>query len=203
MVGWDQLYLRKTKSQTSVSKWPTSPEKTKRKLSWKQSLTDFCRESSIHGIKYLVESDQHWMEKVFWVVSLAFGKIPICHLLSHQISSAIWFQFILLYPLMEKFLKTKTITSILTTNHPISEIDFPGITICSNTRVSKSRYDAAMKNSKLPWKNLTEKYGVNVVGQVVSNLVMFNLHPGLNFSDDSLIYKNYSEYLTGLMAAVV
>ena len=78
MVGWDQLYLRKTKSQTSVSKWPTSPDKTKRKLSWKQSLTDFCRESSIHGIKYLVESDQHWMEKVFWVASLAFGKIPIC-----------------------------------------------------------------------------------------------------------------------------
>ena len=115
---------------------------------------------------------------------------------------AIWFQFVLLSPLVEKFLKTKTITSIQTTNYPISEIDFPAISVCSNTRVSKSRYEAAMKNSKLPWKNLTDFYNVQV-SQVVASLVMFDLHgSGLNYSDDSLVYRNYSEYLTGLMAAV-
>ena len=108
----------------------------------------------------------------------------------------------LLSPLVEKFLKTKTITSIQTTNYPISEIDFPAISVCSNTRVSKSRYEAAMKNSKLPWKNLTDYYNVQV-SQVVASLVMFDLHgSGLNYSDDSLVYRNYSEYLTGLMAAV-
>ena len=118
-----------------------------------------------------------------------------------MICLAIWFQFVLLSPLVEKFLKTKTITSIQTTNYPISEIDFPAISVCSNTRVSKSRYEAAIKNSKLPWKNLTEDHNVKV-NQVIANLVMFDLHPGLNYSDDSLIYRIYSEYLTGLMAAV-
>ena len=107
----------------------------------------------------------------------------------------------MLYPLLEKYQNTKTITSVQTTNYPISNIDFPAITVCSNTRVSKSRYNAAMENSKLPWKNLTELHGVGV-SQVIANLVMFDLYPGLNYSDDSLIYKNYSEYLTGLMAAV-
>ena len=102
---------------------------------------------------------------------------------------------------MDKYQNTKTITSVQTTNYPISNIDFPAITVCSNTRVSKSRYNAAMENSKLPWKNLTELHGVGV-SQVIANLVMFDLYPGLNYSDDSLIYKNYSEYLTGLMAAV-
>ena len=74
MVGWDQLFPYKLKSETSISKWPSSPEKKLLKISLKQTLIDFCRESSIHGIKYLVEPDQHWFEKVFWVASLAFGK---------------------------------------------------------------------------------------------------------------------------------
>ena len=108
----------------------------------------------------------------------------------------------LLHPLVEKFLKTKTITSVQTTNYPISEIDFPAISVCSNTRVSRARYEAVIKNSKLPWKNLTKYHGVEVK-PVIANLVMFDLHgSGLNYSDNSLIYRNYSEYLTGLMAAV-
>ena len=75
MIGWDQLFPSKLKSQSSVSKWPSSPEKRKLNLSVKQTVIDFCRESSIHGIKYLVEPDQNWLEKVFWVASLAFGKM--------------------------------------------------------------------------------------------------------------------------------
>ena len=67
MVGWDQLFPSKLKSQTAISKWPNSPEKKSLKISLKQTLIDFCRESSIHGIKYLVEPDQHWLEKLFWL----------------------------------------------------------------------------------------------------------------------------------------
>ena len=79
MIGWDQLFPGKLPSRpsVSVSKWPKSPEKRKLNLSLKQTAIDFCRESSIHGIKYLVEPDQHWLEKVFWVASLAFGKCQI------------------------------------------------------------------------------------------------------------------------------
>ena len=75
MTGWDQIFPSNLKSQTSISKWPSSPEKKILKISLKQTLIDFCRESSIHGIKYLVEPNQHWLEKVFWIASLAFGNI--------------------------------------------------------------------------------------------------------------------------------
>ena len=136
----------------------------------------------------------------------ASHSVTLCHkyeiFLLKRFYVAIWFQFVLLSPLVEKFLKTKTITSVQTTNYPISEIDFPAISVCSNTRVSSSRYEAVIKNSKLPWKNLTEYHDVKVK-PVIANLVMFDLHgSGLNYSDNSLIYRNYSEYLTGLMAAV-
>lgn len=33
-------------------------------------LKVYCRESSIHGLPYLVSNDIHWAEKVFWLLAL-------------------------------------------------------------------------------------------------------------------------------------
>ena len=66
------------------------------------------------------------------------------------------------------------------------------------------RYKAALENSKLPWKNLTENDAVlkEELNQIVANLVTYNLNPTAWIDETSVIYKNYSQYLTGLMAAV-
>ena len=55
------------------------------------------------------------------------------------IISALYFQYELMIPIYEKYQESKTITSIKTTNYPVWNINFPGVTICSNNKVSKSR----------------------------------------------------------------
>ena len=57
------------------------------------------------------------------------------------ISSIVSFCF-LSYPVLMKWINFPTITTILQTNFPISEITFPAVTICSNNKVfSKKVFD--------------------------------------------------------------
>ena len=127
-------------------------------------IQEFCESTSIHGLKYITEPGSHWLERCFWILLVGMGLA---------------FETQLALPIFEKYRESKTITTVDTTNYPIWNIDFPGITVCSNIRVSASRLNAALKNSKLPWKNLTEEeqhYGVN---QIITNLVKFQSDPDL------------------------
>ena len=89
-------------------------------------------------------------------------------------------------PIFEKYKESKTLTTVDTTNYPIWNIDFPGITVCSNIRISASRLRATLRNSKLPWKNLTEEEQQLGVNQIITNLVKFRSDPDLlNFTEQS------------------
>ena len=114
------------------------------------------------------------------------------------------FEAQLVMPIIEKYQNTKTITTVETTSYPIWNIDFPGITVCSNIRVSNSRFKSAMSNSKLPWTNLTEDLQNYGVGQIITNLVKFNSDPDLLYFSPQAgrVLKNYSDYITPLMAMV-
>ena len=67
------------------------------------------------------------------------------------------------------------------------KVDFPGVTICPNSKIIKSRFRAAMSSSRLPWKNLTQKLedasaGAGVefqysVLEYLTNLAMFSSDP--------------------------
>ena len=113
------------------------------------------------------------------------------------------FLTILTMPILEKYQNSKTITTVETTNYPICNIDFPGITVCSNVRVSSSLFNKALKNSKLPWKNLTEEnvdylYDIHAI---VRNLNQVQNDP--SFSKEAVeVMRNYSDYIPGLMAMV-
>ena len=150
-------------------------------------MTEFCESTSIHGLKYITEPGSHWAERCFWII-LVFIAILL------QI------QFVL--PIWEKYKNTKTITTVDTTNYPISNIDFPGVTVCSNIRISNSLFTSAMKHSKLPWKSLTKEDQSNGVGQIVTNLVKFQSDPDLLYStpESREVMNNYSDSITPLMA---
>ena len=49
--------------------------------------------------------------------------------------ASIVFGCFLSYPVLMKWVNFPTITTILQTNFPISEIPFPAVTICSNNKV--------------------------------------------------------------------
>ena len=58
---------------------------------------------------------------------------------------------------IQKYQNNPTSTSLDTKDYSIHNIDFPGITICSNTKIMKSNFRAAMKAGNMPWKKLTEE----------------------------------------------
>ena len=85
---------------------------------------------------------------------------------------------------IQKYQNNPTSTSLDTKHYSIHNVDFPGITICPNTKVSekprddamnasnvlirvckfvfnlqimKSNFRAAMRTKSLPWRNLTQK----------------------------------------------
>ena len=65
------------------------------------------------------------------------------------------------------------------------------------------RYKSILKNSKLPWKNLTNDGNADAdLKKAINNLLTFNVNDVTSLDDNSVIFKNYSEHLTGLMAAV-
>ena len=152
-------------------------------------MTEFCESTSIHGLKYITEPGSHWAERCFWIV-LVFITILL------QI------QFVL--PIMEKYKNTKTITTVDTTNYPISNIGFPAVTVCSNIKISKSLFSSAMKHSRLPWKSLSYEQQDKGVGQIVTNWVTFQSDPDLlYFTPESRdVMQNYSESFAPLMAMV-
>ena len=74
---------------------------------------------------------------------------------------------------IEKYINDPTSTTLETTDYPIWNIDFPGVTICPNAKVptskheneqvhlfslqiSTSRFRAALKNKDMPWKKILE-----------------------------------------------
>ena len=59
-------------------------------------------------------------------------------------------------------------------------IEFPGITICPNTKIMKSAFRIAMESKHLPWKNLTLKRGPEYQYQLLTylnNMVKFSVDP--------------------------
>ena len=72
-------------------------------------------------------------------------------------------------PIVTKYLTDPTITTVMvflslismiffidcfsqiaTTDFPIWNIDFPGITVCSNVKATSKKYDQAMRSKKMP-----------------------------------------------------
>ncbi|XP_055689017.1 pickpocket protein 19-like [Lutzomyia longipalpis] len=89
----------------------------------------YSRNSTVHGIKYLVDDDLHPAERIFWFILLAlavFGTVNVSLLLSRRFSSS---------PLA---------TVIESTIYPVSEIPYPAVTICTSNRINWSHVDDAV-----------------------------------------------------------
>ena len=64
---------------------------------------------------------------------------------------------IIILPIYTKWVENPTITSPVSTNYPIWNIDFPAITICSNNKVVEGQMKKVLRTEH--WMNLMkEKY---------------------------------------------
>ena len=85
---------------------------------------------------------------------------------------------------IQKFLYVPTSTSLDTREYSIRNIDFPGVTICPNSKIMKSSFRAAMGSSKLPWANITKDMDKETamefqysVLDYLANMVLFSGNP--------------------------
>jgi len=90
----------------------------------------FCKESSIHGVKYVAEDGRTFGERFIWL----FLWIGSCFLCYHGMK-----------PIYDKWQNSPTITSIDDTNYPVWKINFPAVTVCSNNKAVKKKLNAVSK----------------------------------------------------------
>ena len=114
----------------------------------------------------------------WWLLSSfqVFGTIEISEMMKSKHLTGI-----------EKYIYTPTSTSLETRHYPIVNVDFPGVTICPNAKIMKSKFKAAMSSSNLPWLNLTTKLDNENSGsgsdfhysllEYMINILMFNTKP--------------------------
>ena len=148
-------------------------------------VKSYFQNTSLHGLQYVGEDGRPFIEKVLWMVLFLLGIVLMVIFFVPGI-----------YPLnlqdfnnflirgIQKFLYVPTSTSLSTTDYSIRNIDFPGVTICPNSKIMKSSFRAAMNSSKLPWANLTAEMDDEAAKEFryslldyLANMVLFSSNP--------------------------
>ena len=106
---------------------------------------------------------------------------------------------------IQKYQNNPTSTSLDTKHYSIHNVEFPGITICANTKIMKSNFRTAMKAKNLPWRNLTQELiDKNTVASVeefqysliqyLNNMAEFSIDPkGVELIDNRKLEKVFDD----------
>ncbi|XP_049835641.1 pickpocket protein 28-like [Schistocerca gregaria] len=110
------------KFMTQPQPYKKQPVTTNKKAesTWRTITKSYLKESSIHGLKYVVEDGVHWFERLLWA-----GGV-----LASLTGAALFMR-----DLWRTASETPTATSVATTHHPLSSVPFPAVTVCSINRV--------------------------------------------------------------------
>ena len=88
--------------------------------------------SSLHGLKYISEDGRHWTERVLWLILCLMGFVLNVYFI---------------VPIWIKWNNQPTLTTLDSTNHPVWDIDFPAITICSPNKVVERKLESLANTS--------------------------------------------------------
>lgn len=162
--------------------------------------------TSIHGLKYITEEGRHIIEHLLWgVLFCGAVGLMITFMLpgKNKPSSQIYKRFNIVG--IEKYQNNPTSTSLDTKHYSIHNIDFPGITICANTKIMKSNFRTAMKTKSLPWRNLSQELiDKNTVAsasefqfgliQYLNNMAEFSIDPkGVEMIENRQLEKVFDD----------
>lgn len=93
----------------------------------------FCNSSSMHGVKYIVDKESNWWERIGWLIVFLLGCA-----FSTYFCLAMW----------NKWVESPTIMSLETTRYPLSNLPFPAVSICSVNKISNRRLKDALASTK-------------------------------------------------------
>ena len=112
--------------------------------------------SSLHGLKYITEDGRHVFERILWFLLCFMGFILTIYFI---------------VPIWIKWNSQPTLTTLDSTNHPVWEIDFPAVTICSPNKVlqnkleelaAKSQWKDALDSTRSDFSDLKELFDVQI-----------------------------------------
>lgn len=107
----------------------------------KQYFIDYTENSTVHGIKYIGEKQRHYVEKIFWIISIiiCFAGCAVT-----------------IFEIYKKWESNPVLVTLAEKAIPVSQIPFPAITICPMTKLDKKIINFT-EYSKLLRKNQTDK----------------------------------------------
>ncbi|KAH0947138.1 hypothetical protein HN011_007794 [Eciton burchellii] len=117
----------------------------------------YCEYSSLDALKYLVK--RNWLERIVWIIIYC---ITIFNLV------------FILYISYQEYIMTPTVTSVETDSYPTTNLDFPGIAICSINRISKQ---SAVELA-------TKIFNANITNQRMTEILILISQLGNHYSSD-------------------
>ncbi|KAJ6633490.1 Pickpocket protein 28, partial [Pseudolycoriella hygida] len=154
-------------------------------------VDEYCRKSTIHGIKYLLNRYQNRYEALFWLVWLAISFLCFLFLLSN-----IWIRY---------NDEPMVAMEISPNQKPIWDIPFPAITICTETKAKSNAIKFSEVYRKLvPGKRPFTKVTPTELEtmQALSQVCDSHLTSGFEFNQNTAsedIFRKLKEVLHELM----
>lgn len=136
-------------------------------------LSEYSRTSTIHGVRYLCDKNRHWLERMWWIIS---------------VSTCICMCAIFLTGAWNKWNTSKLIITYADETTPISNISFPTITICNDFMVNTTALNYSHIREQLSNKDFTNVDLDDETVQRVHSLAHFCAPP--LFLGDYIKYKN-------------
>ncbi|KAI5730158.1 hypothetical protein M8J76_010655 [Diaphorina citri] len=90
---------------------------------WRDIFHEYTQNSSLHGLRYMGNTELHIAERMFWIISFIMAIIASVLLISN---------------LYAKWIYNPVIISLSPIATPLTAIPFPAITICNMNNVQKS-----------------------------------------------------------------
>lgn len=117
----------------------------------KHHITTYFRESSIHGLLYLVDKNLHWVEKLFWTLMIIVSGI-CCGALIFKIGV--------------KVQEDTTVTYASDSPIGIKKVPFPAVTFCPDLLTHNGAFDynrivKQLKTNEITIENVTQTEQVN------------------------------------------
>ncbi|XP_013186815.1 sodium channel protein Nach-like [Amyelois transitella] len=142
-------------------KSPVSVKPRTLKDTIKAVTKEYCKESSICGLKHLVDENTPNLERIIWKITL-IGAL-VCSV------SLVWITF-------EKYYRAPLVTTQMPDGVAVSKIIFPAVGICTNNRISKRA--AIELTRKLLKEERNKKYNEPDMINLVRGIGhLYNLEP--------------------------
>ncbi|XP_035708133.1 LOW QUALITY PROTEIN: pickpocket protein 28-like [Folsomia candida] len=93
-------------------------------LDWWEPTSQYCMDSSLHGLRFIGQPKRHLVERIFWIIAFLVS---------------VGFATVLIFQIWDKYRLTPVITVFQPKDTRINLLPFPAITICNTNNVQKSK----------------------------------------------------------------